>query len=69
MTVRYSTKAGDMVDAICHAYYGRTADVVEAVLEANPFLADYPETLPAGLTIILPDIAEAPTQQLTRLWD
>lgn len=36
----------DTVEAICWRYYGRTAGVTEAVLEANHGLADHGPTLP-----------------------
>lgn len=37
---KYLTKDDDMLDAICAKHYGRTAGAVEAVLEANPGLAN-----------------------------
>jgi phage tail protein X len=60
---------GDTVDAICWRHYGRTAGVTEAVLEANPGLADYGTEIPQGTLITLP--AEAPQQQRQQvnLWD
>lgn len=65
----YATKDGDMLDWICNRNYGRTASAVEAVLEANPGLAALGPVYDAGLLILLPELPEAPTQQLTRLWD
>lgn len=65
----YITKDGDMVDAICWAYYGASAGYTEAVLEANYRLEDYPPQLPAGLTITLPNINLEPSDSEIRLWD
>jgi len=48
---------GDTVDAICWRYYGRTAGVTEAVLEANPGLADLGPIIPHGTQVTLPDAA------------
>ena len=43
---------------------------VETVLRANPGLASYPLTLPAGLKILLPDINVREVQNNTvKLWD
>ncbi|QGZ31499.1 tail protein X [Stutzerimonas stutzeri] len=61
---------GDTVDAICWRHYGRTAGVVEQVLEANPGLADLGPVIPNGTLIALPDAAvQAEQRQLVNLWD
>ncbi|WOD12794.1 tail protein X [Pseudomonas sp. NyZ704] len=61
---------GDTVDAICWRYYGRTAGVTEAVLEANPGLADIGAVLPMGHAITLPEIEQQQEQNNTvNLWD
>lgn len=63
---------GDTVDALCHRHYGRTVGVVEAVLAANPGLADLGPILPNGTAVELPDIdpAEQPqTTNIIKLWD
>ncbi len=61
---------GDTVDAICWRYYGRTAGVTEAVLEANPGLADLGPILPHGTQVTLPDAApQAEQRQVLNLWD
>ncbi|MFK4764554.1 tail protein X [Desulfobaculum sp. SPO524] len=65
----YRTKDGDMVDAICHRHYGRTAGVVEAVLEANPGLADEGPVLAAGVAILLPDLPDPEPDEGVSLWD
>ncbi|MDF6786041.1 tail protein X, partial [Escherichia coli] len=48
---------GDTVDAICHRVYGRTAGVTEAVLAANPGIADLGPVLPHGTELVMPDIS------------
>jgi phage tail protein X len=64
----YITKQFDEVDHICWRYYGRTQQTVEAVLEANPGLADMAPILPAGVAIFLPDLPAPETVQLLRIW-
>lgn len=61
---------GDTVDAICWRYYGRTAGVTEAVLDANPGLADLGPVIPHGTAVTLPDAApQAEQRQMVNLWD
>jgi len=61
---------GDTVDAICWRHYGRTAGVTEAVLDANPGLADLGAVLPNGHLIDLPDAPpQAEQRQVVNLWD
>lgn len=70
MTTEYTTKDGDTVDAITWSYYGtRDGLVVEQVLDANNGLADMGPELPAGVTIVLPDLTLPATQEGVRLWD
>ncbi|GLX14730.1 tail protein X [Pseudomonas straminea] len=59
----------ETLDALCWRHYGRTAGVVEAVLEANPGLADLGPNLPQGHTVTLPESAPQPEQQAVTLWD
>lgn len=60
----------DTVDALCWRHYGRTAGVTEAVLEANPGLADHGPFLPHGTLVSLPDAQPAaPQRQVVNLWD
>lgn len=68
--MRYRTKDGDMLDAICWKYYGQQAGAVEIVLEANPGLADVGAVLSAGILIELPELPK-PNQIINtvRLWD
>jgi len=61
---------GDTVDAICWRHYGRTAGVVEQVLEANPGLADLGSVIPHGTQVLLPEQAvRAEQRQMVNLWD
>lgn len=61
---------GDTVDAICWRYYGRTAGVVEQVLDANPGLAEFGPVLPNGTLINMPQAAaQAVQRQVVNLWD
>lgn len=63
----YRTRDGDMLDAICKAELGGEAHAA-AVLDANPHLADLGPVYPAGLTIILPELAAPVAKGDIRLW-
>ena len=67
--MRVLAMQGDTVDAICHRAYGHTAGVTEAVLAANPGLADHGPVLPHGTPVELPDIPPQPAVQHVQLWD
>jgi phage tail protein X len=70
MPVSIRAQQNDTVDALCWRHYGRTAGVTEAVLEANPGLADHGPTLPQGLPVQMPEAqATAPQRQMVNLWD
>lgn len=70
MTEQLRTQQNETVDAVCWRHYGRTAGVVEAVLEANPGLADHGPVLPIGLLINMPEQqTAAPERQMVQLWD
>lgn len=60
---------GDTVDLICWREYGRTDGVTEAVLEANPGLADHGAVLPLGTQVSLPDVTPTQKQTTVTLWD
>jgi phage tail protein X len=61
---------GDTLDAICWRYYGRTAGVVEQVLEANPGLASLGPVLPMGTLVRMPAVAaQAAQRDVVNLWD
>jgi phage tail protein X len=60
---------GDTLDALCARHYGRTGGVVEAVLLANPGLAELGEVLPHGTAVELPDVETSPQAETVNLWD
>lgn len=61
---------GDTVDLICWRYFGRTAGVVEQVLDLNRGLAGLGPVLPIGTLITLPQQpAQAGTKRIVQLWD
>lgn len=67
--MRVRAMQGDTVDLLCWRHYGRTAGVTEAVLEANPGLAEYGPVLPNGLEVELPDQPTQPAATRLQLWD
>ncbi|CAB5653258.1 Phage Tail Protein X [Pseudomonas putida] len=70
MASQLRTQQNDTVDALCWRHYGRTAGVVEAVLDANPGLADRGAVLQAGVLVNLPEIqTSAPERQMVNLWE
>lgn len=60
---------GDTIDALCARHYGRTEGVVEAVLAANPGLAELGAVLPHGTVVELPDVQTAPVAETVNLWE
>ena len=66
----YTSKEGDVLDAIALDYYGSTEGTVEEILRANRELAFAPPVLPTGVVIELPEIS-LPYQEnkKIRLWD
>jgi phage tail protein X len=69
MTTTVHAQQGDTLDALCWRVYGRTTGVVEAVLAANPGLADHGPVLPHGTPVRLPDQpAAAEQRQQVNLW-
>ena len=70
MPVAIRTSQNDTVDALCWRFYGRTAGVTEAVLEANPGLAEHGPILPQGLVVNMPEAqTSAPQRQMVQLWN
>lgn len=59
----------DTVDLICYRYYGYTAGVTEAVLEANPGLAEQGPTIAMGAHVRLPEVPAQPAKQTVQLWN
>lgn len=61
--------AGETVDALVFRVLGKGAAAVEAVLEANPNLADLGLFLPLGHRVVLPVAASGPTETpMIQLW-
>jgi phage tail protein X len=69
MSQLYVTRQFDELDEICWRYYKRTQQTVEAVLLANPNLADLMPILPEGVTILLPDLPAPSTSETVRIWE
>lgn len=66
----YTTRQGEMIDAICRSFYGDESGFVERVLDANPGLAARSAPLPIGTVIALPDLpVAAKTVKVVTLWD
>lgn len=68
MAMTCRTSDGDLLDTLCHHYYGHLRGTVEAVLEANEGLAKEPQPFRAGLLIRLPEVVTA-ADEAVRLWD
>ncbi|GHS91599.1 hypothetical protein AGMMS49949_02260 [Alphaproteobacteria bacterium] len=68
MSTFYTTKDRDVLDVICLHHYGYCRGAMEVVLQANSWLATHTSPLPAGLILLLPDIASQPTQKIVRIW-
>ncbi|MCP8463097.1 tail protein X [Pseudomonas sp. ZM23] len=68
MATTFRTADGDLLDRLCYQRYGHLNGCVEAVLDANPGLADEPQPLRGGLVILLPELAAQADPQV-RLWD
>lgn len=63
-----TTSEGDVLDTLCHHYYGHLAGTLEAVLAANPGLADHAQPFRAGVSIVLPEQALVASDSI-QLWD
>ncbi|UWX70347.1 tail protein X [Burkholderia gladioli] len=61
---------GDTLDALCWRHYGSTAGTVEAVLDANPGLAELGAILPLGTVVDMPELNTIEqTKPLLQLFD
>lgn len=61
---------GDTVDLICWRYYGRTAGVLEQVIDTNKGLAALGPVLPMGTMITLPEQPiQSGSNEIVQLWD
>lgn len=67
--MKYRTKRGDMLDAICHDYYKGRPGTTEEVLNANPGLSKLGPVLPEGMVIELPDLQPAEDTSKVVLWN
>ena len=68
--MKYRTKDGDVLDAICARHYGDTPYQVETVIAANPGLAALGPVLASGVIIDLPEVEGTAQERPTiRLWD
>lgn len=68
--MKVRSQQGDTVDLLCWRFYGRINGTVEAVLEANPGLADLGLMLPLGTLVSMPELGEvASTTPLLQLFD
>lgn len=68
MATTCRTSDGDLLDTICHNFYGHLNGSVEAVLDANQGLAEEVQPYRDGVVIVLPDLAP-PAQEQVTLWD
>lgn len=68
MAMTCRTFDGDLLDTICHNFYGHLVGSVEAVLDANQGLADEAQPYRAGVVIVLPDLP-TPMEEVITLWD
>ncbi|MGI9278208.1 MAG: tail protein X [Endozoicomonas sp.] len=66
---KYTTKDGDMLDAICYRHYGNLNGTVERVLNANPGLCEKPLVMPAGIVIDLPVLDSAEVNDAIDLFE
>lgn len=68
MATTFRTSEGDLLDTLCHQFYGHLSGTVEAVLEANQGLSDELQPFRAGLLIRFPDLTADKVESLM-LWD
>jgi phage tail protein X len=68
MATTCRTSDGDLLDTICHNFYGHLNGSVEAVLDVNQGLAEEVQPYRAGVLIVLPDLP-SPAQEQVTLWD
>lgn len=65
----YVTRAGETADLACHRFYGRTAQVTEAVLAANIGVASLGPILPLGTTLVMPPVPARAARPLVKLYE
>lgn len=64
----YTTFDGDMVDMIAFKRFGSSSGTAEAILAANPGLANRGPRLPAGLVLQIPVPVQKDRRQGVNLW-
>lgn len=69
MATQIRTQQGETVDALCWRHYGQTMGMTEAVLKANPGLAQLGLVLPQGMLVDMPDLPTRPPKPIVQLWD
>ena len=67
MATTCRTASGDVLDTICHNFYGHLNGTLEAVFKANRGLADEPQPFREGVVIVLPDLP-VPSDGVVMLW-
>ncbi|MCX9038815.1 tail protein X [Citrobacter portucalensis] len=67
--MKVRTQQYDSVDDLCWRYYRRTQGMTEAVLNANPGLADHGPILPHGLEVELPEFVSTSVARTVQLWE
>ena len=68
MATTCRTADGDLLDTICHNFYGHLNGTMEAVLDANQGLAGELQPYRAGVVIVLPGLPTA-REEVVMLWD
>lgn len=69
MTQTTTARHGETVDMICARHYGKTREVTELTLAANPGLAAFGPIVPAGTVVIMPVVDTKTTaRKLVDLW-
>lgn len=62
-------KQNQTLDDVCYAYYGKTQAIVEQVLNANQGLCELGPIVPAGTTIVMPEITSQAKTKTINVWD
>lgn len=68
--VAYTTRKGDVVDAISFRHYGiERSDLINGIFRRNPHLCRQKAVLPAGIRIVFPVPAPKPeSEKLASIW-
>ena len=67
--VNYRVRSQELLDAICHKYYGVRPGATEQVLSANPGLAKLGAVIPENEIIFLPELESDIDDSTVSLWD